>query len=283
MMPRFAPVRDTATLGFWVTDTFQMRWTFLAGELEETLQAQRKTILQLRGEAIGAASASDTPQPPETESTLASVAREAAVAPKHLAGHTMLWGAGRRKAHDKVYNESTGKINLNWIRYSMGDFSARDRAYFTPQMETANLFLQYARARHPPALLSVVQFAVPNDLVDSLTRTILRCTGDTANDWRQVVWHSRNGEKLPRELSHVAQSELLIGDIATKPTACYGEIESPDALSSAHALRVDIEGVKTNALQWAYQNDGEDRFEEACHGKAWLHKFYGFRAMLKVG
>ena len=284
-MSEFAAVRNTAPLTYWLVDTFEMRWSFLVEELETGLQGQQEQIMRLRGGGAPDDGVSLTDEGGATSSSDAGAGGEfeAVTAPLHLDGHTMLWRAGWRDPCERIYDVDAGEVNIRSSRYARGDFSSFDRVYYTPQIETANKFLQFAKARHTPSELYVFQVAVPWALIESLKTTILCCKGGTASIWRAIVWHSRNIIKPPRNLFHVAHAELLIGDVASKSQISYGRKASPDELTAADALTVDIDvdGQKTNALQWVFQGDGELKFEEACQGGGWMHTLGAFRASVK--
>ena len=265
--PHFAAVRNTASLSHWLVDTFEMRWDVLTHELEAGAQTQLDQSKHLRE---GNLNGTLTP----------SAGEDTNAAPKELSDHTMLWRTGRKEECVRTYDARTGEVNLNFSTFIMGDFAPRQRVYFTPQTETADKYLEFAKARSQLSQLCVLQFAVPNVFIDSLKKTILRCTGETADTWRQTLYHSRNGKRLPRTLSHVVQSELLIGDIASRPTFFYSRIGSYDNAKTAEALTLNLQGTKVHALQSVFQNAGEDRLEEECKGKAWQHNLGAFQAVL---
>ncbi|KAF2139824.1 uncharacterized protein K452DRAFT_310206 [Aplosporella prunicola CBS 121167] len=193
-------------------------------------------------------------------------------APARMEGHTMLWRGGAHRRHKAFYDFSTQTAKITALESSPGDFSHRGRSYFSPQHETADRYAQWAKHKSDITQVSILQVALPNKWVESLDAHYLWLGALPTDEWSQVVWHSRNGERFPKELRHVYNKDLLIGHIASGINEKYVAMDKPTMIKDKDVLKVESEGEDVKSIQWVFQSmKAEDGFETECKGKVWVH------------
>jgi hypothetical protein len=305
MLEEFADLRYTATCKFWVRDTMEMRWRFLENlkyllrERQIQLQKSRarpslaprtgsgprsRKRLSIGGAPTigqsGPVSSLDSEVQEEPSSAVATVPET----PLHQDGHVMLWRAGDIIKHQAFYNEATGRLDLDAISTFPGNFSGNVRlAYFTPQRETADRYATWYKHKAPQSGITIAQIPVPYRFVESLKAKYLwfdqNSEGNPSNEWKNLIWNSRRGNRLPKSLRHLSAEDLLIGHIASGKHCKFMQMESASEIKESDVLTVNIDEVERKSIQWAFQTDeAQDGFEEACRGNVVLHKCgAGFR------
>jgi hypothetical protein len=299
MLEEFADLRYTATCKFWVQDTIAMRWRFL----ENLKYVLRERHIQLQKSSTRPSLAPRTDSGPqsrkrlsiggaptigqgglvssldsETQEGPSSVVAVAPQAPLHRDNHVMLWRAADFIKHRAFYNEETGKLNLNAISTCPGDFSGDVRlAYFTPQRETADRYATWYKHKAQQSGITIAQISVPNRFVESLKVKYLwfgrNSEGNPSNEWKDLIWNSRRGDRLPKSLRHLSAEDLLIGHIASGKHCKFTQMESASEIKEGDVLTVNIDGVERKSIQWVFQTyEAQDGFEEACRGNVVLHQ-----------
>ena len=194
---------------------------------------------------------------------------------KDLERHTILFRGSTLQRHRKVYNEATGDLDTAFLSTAQGDFSRRPAAYFTPQIETAERYCKFTAHHDPLADLSILILAIPWEVTEKeLVTTFLFHEGDAINvsrDWKEVVFHSRQDRKLPKETQkRLEKTDVFIGNIASGPNCRYTALKSWEEITERFLLKVqkrDGSG-ETKAIQWAFVSEkGLKMLEEVCNGK----------------
>ena len=85
----------------------------------------------------------------------------------------MLWRAGDRQKHSKLYDESTGTIDITKITSLPADFSRKPTASFTPQKDTADRHAQWSKHMTSLTNITILQIAVPWHFIENLSREYL--------------------------------------------------------------------------------------------------------------
>ncbi len=215
MLPEFEDVRHTASCKFWLVDS--MRMAFVA--LEKFNDELRKEMAchQHAGGLV-----------PNLEG---GKRREAVLtAPIAMENHTMLWRGGSHASNMALYNQGTGELDLDAVASTPGDFSGMmPVTYFSTQRQTADHYAAYAKHRANLAKVSILQIAVPHSLKDRLSVLELHCDprpetparADPVNNWEKVVWYSRRGKRLPKELAWIDKKDVLVGECARSMNVAF--------------------------------------------------------------
>lgn len=200
--------------------------------------------------------------------------------PTKIPGHTMLWRAGSKVKAHLFYDKATQEIDLNKISCIPGDFSATNKVvYWTPQKETAERYARWYKVLTPIAELCFIQAAVPEVFTLPLRTTYL-WTGERENptdEWRNLIWHSRRGKDPPTELEHLANTQLLIGHLASEKDAKYEKMTSYQEIKMSDCLMVRIDGEERKAVQWVFLDFATKRgLSQALRGNIWFHDLEGW-------
>ncbi|KAJ5203159.1 hypothetical protein N7449_005238 [Penicillium cf. viridicatum] len=227
--------------------------------------ATKETIVPGKGPAA----AKDTTIPDEGPTT--GVAEREA--PACLVGHTMIWRTCLLSEAVECCESRLGELYLEPLTSSPGDFSGRTAvAYFSPQRETVDRYAMYKKHRFSIAELAILQVAVPDSLVQSLSINYLWADGDESQSWKKVIWSCRRGERLPKDLRYMGNKDLWIEHIAKSTNAKFAAMESYTQIQYSDALVVQIDGERRNAIQWVFYSDhAEELFAQCCKGKTWIH------------
>lgn len=183
--------------------------------------------------------------------------------------HTMIWRAGTKLKAEKFYNQATGALDLDSLNAVIGDFQwSSGKAYWTPQKATADRYAQWAKIKHAIVDIAIIQVAVPETLLKSLSTEYLW----HSETWKQLIWLGRNIRNLPKELEHIGEKDLLIGHIASGKHSKYMKMKSYHQIKEGDILTIDENGERKMAIQWVFQSrKAREEFERQCRGKVWIH------------
>ena len=290
----FADVRSTASCHFWLEDSITAAWETLES-LENKLSRTRNRIQHSQdlerapspqtlslsppglsssppinvGCESGMRSLADVVGfPPAPNTTISSET------PSHVSGHTTLWRGGTRTSHEGFYDQETGRITLRRIASGPGDFSSSRVVYWTPQIETANKYAQYARHRTPMSDIIIVGVLVPNTWIESLTKVYLWNIANHSEDlWRKVVWASRGSITLDRDTWDTVFVDVMVGHIAKGTNIKYTRMSGPSDIKETDSLTVPVNGRQTKCIQWVFHKESAIRdFERLCRGKVFYRR-----------
>lgn len=156
-----------------------------------------------------------------------------------------------------------------------GDFSRYTRlAYWTPQKETADRYATWLKHKVPLAEIAIIQVAIPEDLIKSLSVAYLWSDGapSEADRWRKIVWTSRRAQTIPRELFDLERVDLWIGHIASGRHCKFVAMKEPSEIKDSDVLNINIGNTARKAIQWVfYTSHARDVFCKGCAGKVWVH------------
>ncbi|CRL29319.1 unnamed protein product [Penicillium camemberti] len=297
--PDFDDVRATASCKFWLLDSIEMAFKTLEGmngQLRQEME-RRQQLAVLSGRERSPPPS--LPAPISRKGSLKSTTKETIVpskgpaafkdttaldkgpvagvteqeAPARLPGHTMIWRACLLSEAVECCESRLQELDFKSISSSPGDFGGRTAvAYFSPQRETADRYAMYKKHRFSIAELAILQVAVPDSLVQSLSINYLWADGAESQLWKKVIWHCRRGQRLPKDLRYMGNKDLWIGHIAKSTNSSFATTESYTQIQSPDVLAVQVNGEWRNAIQWVFYSDhAEELFAQCCKGKTWIH------------
>ena len=97
------------------------------------------------------------------------------------------------------------------------------RTYLTPQWQTANRFAMYFKHLAPFAEMALLQIAVPNDFLASLSKCFLFSERESSETWKQLVWSVRDCKSPGEELDNLCERDLSIAHILVSANARFDE------------------------------------------------------------
>lgn len=258
LFPGFDDTRGTASCKHWVWEAMKIRFEALDNLIDDISREyeRRRNI----------AEAGDRENNADPTANLTE-------APASLDGHTMLWRAFTKPATDCCTNASQ-RLKFTFMTMYPGDFNGH-RTYFTPQCQTANRFATYLKHIAPLAEIAILQIAVPNDFIESLSKNYLFSDGPSGKTWKEVVWHYRCRKTLSRlrsDMKKMCAKNLWIGHMLLSERARFNAVDGYATLQSSDALMVEINGEGQKAEQWSFSGrEVEAKFAKLCKGKALVH------------
>ena len=208
----FTDIRTTASAKFWVIDTIEAAWhaLFLIRHSAHELSYEVRQGIDARRQ-VGAQCPLPSPTSLATTQLRGGKLQEPTVQSERTPGTIILYKGVARFRTEEIVPE-TGHININRLASTPPtDFVGLAGAvfYFCTDRDVAEHYCKYAKKRadiHPTCIL---EMAVPNSLITQACPDIVQY-GD---EWKQLIWHSRRGHHLPKEIRHLGRRALLIGDI----------------------------------------------------------------------
>ena len=258
LCPGFDDIRGTASCKHWIWEAMKMRFEALDNLIDYiSCEYERRRKVAEAGDCEG-----NTDPPASLTETPAS-----------LDGHTMLWRACTKPAAEYCAN-APQRLKFTSMTVYPGDFEG-DRTYFTPQYQTANRFANYLKHLAPLAEIAILQIAVPNDFIESLSKNHLLSDGPSSKAWKEVVWHYRCRKPLSRLRSDtevICAKKLWIGHILLSGRARFNAVDGYATLQSSDALMVEVDGQWQKAEQWSFSGrEVQAKFARLCKGKALIH------------
>lgn len=162
----------------------------------------------------------------------------------------------KSRAGDLFNEDGTVRDFESLVSSSPTDFSGTSTMYyFTPQFEVAEMYAAYAKNRAGVSQVVIIAIAVPNRAIQALQPPRLARLFWPNPDWAGMVWHSRRGRLLPRNLSRYKEAILLIGHIATHPNQVYHNKESPANVAEKGILCVEGNEGRIKAVQFVFSHN----------------------------
>jgi hypothetical protein len=292
--PDYEDIRSTASCQFWVMEAVQIAFETLEG-LDNNLRMEAARRQHARNMETGDGFVGTKSPPPSSAAPVSqkqisqqsnitysdtqggSVPQSASLveAPRRLEGHTMIWRACSKDRAARFCNANGHSLDERPMVMAPGDFSGvQYLVYWTPQRETAYRYAGWLKHKIPIAEICILQVACPESLMTNLEVQYLWADGPEVQStlWKQVIWYSRNGRRLPQELRHRLARAIWIGHIATDTGKKFAAMASWREVRESNALTVDIDNTRRKAIQWVFQTDeAQVQFETVCHGKTWVH------------
>lgn len=258
LCPGFDDIRGTASCKHWIWEAIKMRFEALENLIDDI-----SCEYEHRRNVAEAGDREDNTDPP------ASLTKS----PASLDGHTMLWRACTEPAAEYCANASQ-RLKFTFLTVYPGDFEGH-RTYFKPQYQTANHFATYLKHLAPLAEIALLQIAVPNCIIQSVSKTHLFSDGPSSSAWSELVWHHRRGRPLNRlgsSIEEMCAKNLWVGHILLSGSARFNAVDGYATLQSSNALMVEVDGEWQKAEQWSLSGrEVEANFAKLCKGKAFVH------------
>ncbi|KAI9672190.1 MAG: hypothetical protein M1831_002004 [Alyxoria varia] len=267
MDPEFDDVRVTATLKYWLIDTFGIRQRAL--EDIKIKSVERKDFRSKKRAKMGKQmqESEDKSAGESSKPQLESLAAE----PKIEPGHLLLWKGLDTKRTENLLDRNGHLMDLGPIvSDTPNDFCSQSAWYFTQSKHVAERYALWAaqRSSNKDSNVCLVAMQVPNDLLSSLDIQKFRFPHDCGH-WQQTVWTCRRGGWLPSSLAHIAHADVIIGPI------CGSHNNVIRTMSNFHQLGVQnvvvIPGTGYHAKQHVFLASCKYRLEEACKKTVSLH------------
>lgn len=98
---------------------------------------------------------------------------------------------------------------------------------------------------------------IPNNVIETLETPQIQHLHWPNLDWKQLFWHSRCEDTLPRYLRQYRQAMLLIGSTSKRPNLTYSRLNTWEAMDESFLFRVQgREGPV--AVQWVFSTEDDD-------------------------
>ncbi|KAK1707141.1 hypothetical protein CaCOL14_008510 [Colletotrichum acutatum] len=229
MTPEFKDVRCTQSAAYWALDNLDETFNFLSDlsnkidklynattidrvkSPDENKKPQPAMRSGRRQGRSGQSSSSGDHSTPITSSSSSP--------PNVIEGRTMMYKGGSEARLQNGIDEAQSLLIGRLYSTAPTDFhpSSNELLYFTKHHNVATKYARYQAERLPAVKAAVLQVAIPNSLISD-AREIY---GD---DWRDLVWNSRNqrlharGIRLPNHLRPFTSCDVLVSNLCTDAT-----------------------------------------------------------------
>jgi hypothetical protein len=153
------------------------------------------------------------------------------------------------------------------------DFCKKEGLYFTHQLWIAGIYSKLVPDACSVADRRTIELHVPLSHLEEIKVWKL----PYGDEWKQVVWHSRRGEHMPKNLRSIrGQHGCIHGPISHSYTGTITNLDSWEKVTWKHVMtkEVDVEDGKTQILvgtQHVWWNmNGYADLEEAVHGNVYV-------------
>lgn len=275
MDPIYKRIRLTESCYFWMRDTIEMRYR----GLEAIQRASRERAMATNrantrpghssSDRQDRSSTSGGPSGSAQESAQRSISGTMRMTPgissnsafskackssQNIPGTIILYKGLDQARLNGFHDENTGAI-VAWHKMQSSpptDFLGSLGYYFTVHRDIAEYYACYAKRRDSVQSVVIVEVVIPNHKIESLSSTQLQKTYWPSEEWKKLVWHCRNGIKLPSELRKYKQASLIIGTIAKKPNKAFTRMDTFAQIDESCVLKTK-DGC--DAIQYVFDND----------------------------
>lgn len=267
MDPALRKIRLTESCLYWVEDSILLRHR----GLEQVQRASRDGAKHLqRTRTRPDASSADTSQPSisATMGMAPGISHDTAMSQAALAAANSPGSITLYKAIDQahlagMFNDAGEVVDISplFSKDCATDFMSRESGlYFAVDRDIAEYYACYAKRRGGVNSVAIVQVAISESAIESLSDTELIRTYWPSTEWKNLVFHCRKRQKLPHPLRKFKQAKLIIGTIASKPNVVYERMHDPEQVVERMVLK-NRDG--RNAVQYAFNDyQGDDFFQE---------------------
>ncbi|KOS37762.1 hypothetical protein ACN38_g11440 [Penicillium nordicum] len=268
MDPKFRSIRLTESCKFWIWDTFRLRNRALQAvqeaSRERDMASRREASRPEQSSSVGSErrSISDSLRMVPWLSRETALSEAATTAASRAPGHTTIY-KGIDQARVTGLFDDNGNVNFEClVSASRSDFSARqDDIYFVVDREVAEHYACYIKRRSTCSGVVIIHASIPNSVIKSLSAPDIQFIHWPSAEWKSLIFHCRNGKKLPSELRKYKLAKLVIGTICGKPNVVIGSMRSPDEITEQMVLKTS-EG--RHAVHYVFKgDDGDTLLEES--------------------
>lgn len=127
--------------------------------------------------------------------------------------------------------------------------------HFTAQRWLAQYYASWIARRSPSDNLAtvepiIVQLSIPNSILRDTSENGLLSLHFPDESWKRLVWHSRNGRRLPQDLAKYHDAILIVGTTSRGNNAMYRKMRSWEEISENHVLKIGPQ--EANAIQFGF-------------------------------
>ncbi|KAJ5961122.1 uncharacterized protein N7479_008272 [Penicillium vulpinum] len=268
MDPKFKSIRLTESCKFLVRDTFQLR----NRALQAVQEASRERDMASRREASqpgqsssvrsGQWSISNSLRMVPWLSCETALSEAATTAALRALGHTTIYKGIDQASITGLFDDN-GNANFGClVSPPRCDFSGRQAdLYFAADREVAEHYACYIKRRSTCSGVVIIHASIPNSVMESLSAPDIQFIYWPSAEWKSLIFHCRQGKKLPSELQKYKLAKLVIGTICGKPNAVIGRMRSPNEITEQMVHKTSDGG---NAVQYVFKGeDGDILLEES--------------------
>ena len=165
-------------------------------------------------------------------------------------GSMLLWRGGDELNMDKFF--ATGKVDHLASRWST-DSRGREglTLYFAVDKVITQRYQQWAKTSWGAMTTALLWMEVSNTLIAKSKSCILRYDGSSTgqwktDEWKQIIYASRRGERFPKHLTHFKHCQLFIGHICKKANECIEDLASWKDITDKYLFNLN-EGILDKA------------------------------------
>ncbi|KAL1795000.1 hypothetical protein ACET3X_006816 [Alternaria dauci] len=236
MDPHFNDVRNTAPIYHWIMElVLENLWTLenLSERLNRNLlvlQSGQKSSSSLRGGASEYRSKYDLIQ----------------------AGHTTLYRSTSARRLENVFGKTSVRLEkMCWMPMAPNDFSFEKVAYYwSNEHWVSERFAAYtSNIIQAPGNVYIIRALVPQGLLEGEGVWKL----NFGDDWKKLVWHSRNSEPYPPNIQEKHdQSKIIIGPVSINETWAFRKMKSWKEVTESNTWIVRSESRNYHAMQYVW-------------------------------
>lgn len=219
MHPEFNDIRATRPLKAWASYFVETNWLILC-DMNNTLENHLEDLVSRRISSLRGGGGGDGPH----------VSTELEW---KIAGHTTLYRATTAQRLKAVYKDD-GTIHLQKTMEDIvaGDFSWTDKGYYwTPQKWVAERYAMYCSQNcKVPGNVVIIRMVCPSYEVDGKAWRL-----EYGDDWRKLLWYSRNRETYPEEIQKQRKS-VIIGPLCVNHTKEITKMKTWMEISEKHVF-----------------------------------------------
>ncbi|CDM37174.1 hypothetical protein DTO013E5_9484 [Penicillium roqueforti] len=265
MDPKFRSIRLTDSCKSWIRDTFQLRNRALQAVQEASRErdmASRREASRPGQSSSGRRSISDSLRMVPWLSHETALSEAATTAASRAPGHTTIYKGIDQALITELFDHN-GNLDFGClISRSRCDFSGRqDDLYFAIDREVAELYACYIKHRSTCSGVVIIHISIPNSVIESLSIPDIQFNYWPNAEWKSLIFHCRQGKKLPSKLRKYKLAKLIIGTICGKPNLVISRMRSPDEITEHMVLKTS-DG--RNAVQYVFKGDDGDTLLEEC-------------------
>ncbi|EJT79377.1 hypothetical protein GGTG_04461 [Gaeumannomyces tritici R3-111a-1] len=290
MDPSFKRIRLTNSCVFWVEDTIQMRFAGLE-DIQRASRDRERALLRAasrpggRGQAARpsgsgqgrrrAASASEMQQEATPGVSSMHWSRDLAAEYAKNSDCITLYKGMDQARMAGLFDNAGVLDNISTLLSSQpSDFSAtRGLLYFASDYKVAEYYAAYAKHRANCESVVMICVSLPKETIDNMEAPELQRLFWPTPQWKQLVWRSKTGKRLPKPLRKYRDALLIIGTISKGAARMFENMQSWEDMTGDCILRVGPPNRRNPAVQYVFSGDEEGQEFLLDNGKFDVFRF----------
>ncbi|KAL6693914.1 hypothetical protein J3F84DRAFT_378054 [Trichoderma pleuroticola] len=268
MDPVFRRIRLTETCIFWIRNTIELRYEALKSSIQEASREGEQASPESSAsqgtsrEGTGARSDSETLRMTpwvSSDTAMSEVAFRAVNPPGCI---TLYKGMGKSRL-TRLYDSNGNLDNIQTLSSRQPtDFNCRVSAFcFAIDRDVAIENATFTKRRSDRSSVVIVHATFDNSTIESLSEDQIQPIYWPSEEWKRVVFFSRNMIRLLSDLRKFKQASLIIGTASARPSLAFDNMECYTEITENMVLK---NAAGRNAVQYAFRDDeGEELFEKA--------------------